>query len=242
MIKFFRKVRQRLLIENKFNKYSIYAIGEIVLVVIGILIALQINNWNNSKSDDRIIQNFMKSIESNIREDLLQLDHLKKTRTDAQRIFPKIAKDLGDNMIVNVDTFSRGLELAISESQFISSKSGFTGVMNSGFIEKVPFNITEKLYKYYFLVDELNRVEIKFNSFCEEMESKLHLSKGVLGRLIEIIEGEQRLNVPLEKYLLVAPLDAIYIRGPYDISQILGIYSQLKVLGKELLTEIEGIE
>jgi len=46
MIKFFRKIRQALLSENKFGKYLIYAIGEIVLVVIGILIALSINNWN----------------------------------------------------------------------------------------------------------------------------------------------------------------------------------------------------
>jgi len=43
MIKFFRKIRQKLLIENKFSKYILYAIGEIILVVIGILIALQIN-------------------------------------------------------------------------------------------------------------------------------------------------------------------------------------------------------
>jgi hypothetical protein len=53
MIKFFRKIRQNLLVENRFNKpaspagrYLLYAIGEIILVVIGILIALQINNWN----------------------------------------------------------------------------------------------------------------------------------------------------------------------------------------------------
>jgi uncharacterized membrane protein YgaE (UPF0421/DUF939 family) len=44
MIKFFRKIRKHLLAENKFSKYLIYAIGEIILVVIGILIALQINN------------------------------------------------------------------------------------------------------------------------------------------------------------------------------------------------------
>ena len=48
MIKFFRKIRQRLLTENKFSKYLLYAIGEIVLVVVGILIALSINNWNES--------------------------------------------------------------------------------------------------------------------------------------------------------------------------------------------------
>jgi len=47
MIKFFRKIRQRLLTENKFSKYLIYAIGEIILVVIGIIIALQGNNWNS---------------------------------------------------------------------------------------------------------------------------------------------------------------------------------------------------
>jgi hypothetical protein len=46
MIKFFRKIRQNLLIENKTSKYFKYAIGEIILVVIGILVALQINNWN----------------------------------------------------------------------------------------------------------------------------------------------------------------------------------------------------
>ncbi|WP_339628306.1 DUF6090 family protein [uncultured Maribacter sp.] len=46
MIKFFRKIRQKLVTENKFSKYLLYAIGEIVLVVIGILIALQLNNLN----------------------------------------------------------------------------------------------------------------------------------------------------------------------------------------------------
>lgn len=46
MIKFLRKIRHRLFIENKLSKYLLYAIGEILLVVIGILIALQINNWN----------------------------------------------------------------------------------------------------------------------------------------------------------------------------------------------------
>ena len=49
MIKFFRKIRQKTLTENKFGKYLTYAIGEIMLVVIGILIALQISNWNENR-------------------------------------------------------------------------------------------------------------------------------------------------------------------------------------------------
>lgn len=51
MLKFFRKIRKQLLTENSFSKYLIYAIGEIILVVIGILMALQINNWNEWKKD-----------------------------------------------------------------------------------------------------------------------------------------------------------------------------------------------
>ena len=68
MIKFFRKIRQKLLTENKFSKYLLYAIGEIVLVVIGILIALQINNWNENRklkgAEIKLLQNFKTSIEA----------------------------------------------------------------------------------------------------------------------------------------------------------------------------------
>ncbi len=70
MIKFFRKIRQRLLSENKFSKYLIYAVGEITLVVIGILIAIQINNWNENKilTKKEIIN--LKEIKKNLKNDL----------------------------------------------------------------------------------------------------------------------------------------------------------------------------
>jgi hypothetical protein len=68
MIKFFRHIRQRLVRENRFSKYLLYAIGEIILVVIGILIALQINNWNENrklkKSEIKLLENFKTSIEA----------------------------------------------------------------------------------------------------------------------------------------------------------------------------------
>lgn len=51
MIKFFRRIRQQLLTESKFSRYLLYAVGEIVLVVVGILIALGVNNWNQEAKD-----------------------------------------------------------------------------------------------------------------------------------------------------------------------------------------------
>ena len=68
MIKFFRKIRQQLLSENKFSKYLIYAIGEIILVVIGILIALQINNWNENRKQQRQEQKLLVSLKTDLLE------------------------------------------------------------------------------------------------------------------------------------------------------------------------------
>ena len=71
MIKFFRKIRQQLLTENKFSKYLIYAIGEIVLVVIGILIALQINNWNENQKTKVKIKNSLVALSNDLVQDTI---------------------------------------------------------------------------------------------------------------------------------------------------------------------------
>lgn len=70
MIKFFRKIRQNLLMENKTGKYFKYAIGEIVLVVIGILIALQINNWNEQVKKDKKIATVFETVKKDLLSDI----------------------------------------------------------------------------------------------------------------------------------------------------------------------------
>ena len=60
MIRFFRRIRQNLLNHQKFSKYLLYAVGEILLVVIGILIALQVDNWNEARKlreEERVVAN-----------------------------------------------------------------------------------------------------------------------------------------------------------------------------------------
>ena len=73
MIKFFRKIRQRLFNENKFSKYLIYAIGEIVLVVIGILIALQLNNLKQESVNQKLEVKILKEINRNLTTDLNEI-------------------------------------------------------------------------------------------------------------------------------------------------------------------------
>ncbi len=66
MIKFFRKIRQNLLLENKTGKYLKYAVGEIVLVVIGILIALQINNWNEQRKKNELGKDYLQQLKQDL--------------------------------------------------------------------------------------------------------------------------------------------------------------------------------
>ena len=74
MIKFFSKIRQNLIMENKTSKYFKYAIGEIILVVIGILIALQINNWNENRKDRQKEKIYITNIQRDLKAQLQSLD------------------------------------------------------------------------------------------------------------------------------------------------------------------------
>jgi len=70
MLRFFRQIRQRLLTANKFSKYLLYAVGEILLVVIGILIAIQVDNWNEERKqrieEQKLISALIEEVTNNI--------------------------------------------------------------------------------------------------------------------------------------------------------------------------------
>lgn len=70
MLRFFRKMRQALVPENRFGRYFFYAIGEIVLVVIGILIALQINKWNEEKKAKTLEYEFLQQMQLDLKADV----------------------------------------------------------------------------------------------------------------------------------------------------------------------------
>ena len=74
MIKFFRKIRKKMLKENKFSKYLLYAIGEIVLVVIGILIALQLNIQNEIRKTRNLEIKTLKELRSDLLQNIVDID------------------------------------------------------------------------------------------------------------------------------------------------------------------------
>ena len=90
MIKFFRKIRQKTLTENKFGKYLTYAIGEIILVVIGILIALSINNWNERRNQERALKNIYAMIADDLEQDIKKIEFVIKNKEKSELIFSRV--------------------------------------------------------------------------------------------------------------------------------------------------------
>ena len=81
MINFFRRIRKQLADDNKPLKYMRYAVGEIVLVVIGILIALSINNWNELIREHKIAQQYLKGIKTDLEKDIDNVDQVIQEHT-----------------------------------------------------------------------------------------------------------------------------------------------------------------
>ena len=103
MIKFFRHIRQNLIMKNQTGKYFKYAIGEIILVVIGILIALQINNWNENQKlevqEYAIIQSFTDEIKNN---NQVLIESIKKNR-----YINKVSAQVLDSIDLGISIFER---------------------------------------------------------------------------------------------------------------------------------------
>lgn len=93
MIKFFRKIRQRLLTENKFSKYLLYAVGEIILVVIGILIALSINNWNEERKERNRLFNVYSLIAVDLSNDIKSINEILLFYSTKKELYPKVLSD-----------------------------------------------------------------------------------------------------------------------------------------------------
>ncbi|QBA64610.1 DUF6090 family protein [Muriicola soli] len=132
MIKFFRRIRQRLLAENKLSKYLLYAIGEILLVVIGILIALQINNANETRKERAIEINYLKNLRADL---LLEIENNKsfseyrfeKARSSTQLLNTSLPESIED-----VQRYTDLYENVFIWQGFVPNNNTFKELLGSG--------------------------------------------------------------------------------------------------------------
>jgi len=132
MIKFFRQIRQKMLTENKVSKYLIYAIGEIILVVIGILIALQINNNNEVKKQRDKELHYLENIKKDLYLNIAQLDDYIAIRTKAIESATIIVEHFEGKPITDYDAFSVHTIDIYTWRKFFQTNNTFQELVNSG--------------------------------------------------------------------------------------------------------------
>lgn len=132
MIKFFRKIRQILLSEGKTGTYFKYAIGEILLVVIGILIALQINNWNENRKLKIITSEYIGNLKSDIVQDTIGLNNIIQTGKDQVKIiedFKAYLLESNDPLPIKVDS---ALNLKVAFYTYFPINQTYLDIQYSG--------------------------------------------------------------------------------------------------------------
>ena len=149
MIKFFRKIRQQSLTENKFSKYLLYAIGEVILVVIGILIALQINNWNNDLENKKIEQNIIQNLnlEFKLNKESLQVAiDFHKPRLNCARDFMKLMGE--PKHVLNKLNLDSLIALSIDYKEYVPSKVVYTDLISSGRLNIISSDLRLLLFDW----------------------------------------------------------------------------------------------
>ncbi|MCR9290965.1 MAG: DUF6090 family protein [Bacteroidetes bacterium] len=170
MIKFFRKIRQRMLTENKFSKYLIYAIGEIILVIIGILIALQVNNWNENRKSRNIQNNLLAKLITDLNADIDRFNEIDSIyQSDLKEILYVTEEALsGKNSRLNSPN---QMVAGRGSAQYLTlSESTFQEMINTGKLYQISDEqLKNDIIAYYelstFLLEKENRDNQNLNNW-----------------------------------------------------------------------------
>ena len=213
MIKFFRKIRQNLLIENKTGKYLKYAIGEIVLVVIGILIALQINNWNENQKLESRAQDYYTQLLDDLNNDIISTQSIIKEFSNQQKEYNNYISSYDKKGLTPIKAYGQVSKLALIYSPITFNTNTIESLQNSGDVGLIPSHIRNKLMNLRRLQNLTIRRFEDTSRGSQEITQKL---SGLLGattlpkRLVNQPEMKEFLNIDENLKELILAYEGIH--------------------------------
>jgi len=262
MISFFRKIRQNLLSEGKTTKYFKYAIGEIVLVVIGILIALQINNWNEDRKSTIKEITLLKNIQQDINLDKLDINfnikHHKQMLKAEIELLVFLQSDLTEpkTPIDYINAVGFPLFAVIHKSTFNNLINNDIGIISNNKLKK----IITRFYDYF--VESAVKMENEVDEYDPYLTKKNYFSKyfKIDNKLLKIALGvdndDYQYNPNPEKQSLILDNakgakqdeafkielnESIFFRNA-KIGVYTNLLKKLKELDAALNTELNALE
>ncbi|TFG78983.1 MAG: hypothetical protein E4H26_01075 [Flavobacteriales bacterium] len=251
MITFFRKIRKKLADDNKPLKYLRYAIGEIVLVVIGILIALQINNTNEDRIQTEELDGLMKSISSAIQSDINYLRLLRTARESigikADSIFDAYINAQNPALVFEdyafvANTFNELTNLIYYQPNL----SAFEALKNSIYLSKLQGTDIELLLNsFYTSAERLQKQEESYNQSMKtdyQTWSNTFRNKG-----IEVFMtpwefmGEGDIKERFLEVLNAQDTKALFAKSFVELNMT-GLYDQQILLGEKYIEMVDKQE
>ena len=236
MIKFFRKIRQRLLTENKFSKYLIYAVGEIILVVIGILIALYINNKNEERKFDLEVIEQLKLLSDEIEADIegyeFKIDYL----PNYIDYFKKVSK--GDYKDLDLNEFPS--MLISSEYDLYYLSNNFKILTENGGVNRIKNKKLIRLLGFYCNIarTELSLILNHLSSSSNDYIAKDVWSVMEFDKNNELVQ-ENTIKV-IEEGILVNIINVRLRGNKYILEELIRVNKLAKTTKMELDNYIEN--
>lgn len=190
-MKLFRPFRQNATHRMDYLKY---AIGEILLVAIGILIALQVNNWNEARIEKNAMEDYFQKIITNVQEDVIESERLLAFRKRHTNDCNEVAKALIENDFSDQVKIQKAIFEMIIEVQLNYNKDAFESLKNSGYLRYLKNKKLEKLlYDYYNQINQIELFEIDQRDWANSLE--LELDK--IGFFYQYTELDQKVHTNL---------------------------------------------
>lgn len=251
-MRLFRRVRHKLILDNKKIQYLKYALGEIILVVIGILIALQINNWNQSIKDRNSLNEYLIKVKSHTTEDIQQLEELAQGRKQIAELCKKAR-----NSILNKTENDNLFLFKISGSAFVDfyfkpNSGGYESLKNSKYYGKINnIKLDSLLAKYHGLVDIIAENEKSYNQYIVHQENYLDTQ---FDRSLILASAFMPLDSLATKVTPQSEYDQAFIEytakpayrnvislAAWQFDTMITQYNQLTELGHQIIKEIDVI-
>lgn len=201
MLKLFRKVRKQLIAEKKFSNYLIYAIGEIFLVVIGILIALAIDNANDNRIKREKEQVYLKGLKEEFDISKIKLDELIKVNRKSYQAAQEIVLLMDNGDIASEETFSRLLSDAFTNDIFFNPNNSLLNEMiNSGSLKDITNDTLRiRLTNWISTIDDIANQE---KMLSDERNNAVNIFRGQgysIRTLLDNTGMSEKLGIPPSK-------------------------------------------
>ena len=242
MLRLLNQFKREQLKEGKIKSFLLYTVGEVFLVVIGILIALQIDNWNREKVEQKELKEYLIKVAGNVSEDIVLASSNLQRRKELSEISKSTLLKIIMNGKMELTDIYRSNEIFV-DFQFIPKKSGMESLTNAGFINELDQSgLDSLLFEYYLIVEDLDREERSFNGFIESMEAKAYVQNNFLplyNEFLGVKPSTDELRMAVQKYFSSNSVQSALLRSSGQRA-ILRLYEKLIKTGQLLREEINS--